>query len=76
MNAGACDSIVAGTPLAPPDRTMKKQYDAKKLRLSRESLRTLTLVQLEDAAGGIRTTSKGATCESACLVGCVSVVGC
>jgi hypothetical protein len=55
---------------------MKKRYNAKKLQLSGESLRTLTAVQLEDAAGGIRTTTKGATCESACLTGCVSVVGC
>ncbi len=54
---------------------MKKQ-DQKKLRLRKECLRALTADRLHEIGGGIQTTSKGATCESACLAGCPSVVGC
>ena len=50
-----------------------KQHKPKKLQLTKESLRTLTRVQLEEAVGGIHTTSHGATCQSACLAGCPSV---
>ena len=53
-----------------------KQTKRNRLQLTRENLRTLTQVQLEDVGGGINTTSKGVTCESACITGCPSVVGC
>jgi hypothetical protein len=51
-----------------------KQHKPKKLQLTKESLRTLTRVQLEEVAGGINTTSNGGgTCASVCIAGCPSV---
>ena len=49
-----------------------KQHTPKKLQLSKESVRLLTRARLDEVAGGINTTSQGATCQT-CLVGCPSI---